>query len=175
MPTTFITSIWFVSSYTPLWIVLLIKYRQSYIAWGTFLSLILISNGLVFLFFRNNKKRESDKRQVTIVKSQKQDGLGMEFIASFVMAFIGFDLWDIYDTLSFSFLLSLFLILYVRRGNLLQNPMLEILGFQTYLIEFKNLGSDTPKTGLLLASNKKLKTEQEKVFVYVIQEGIYKL
>lgn len=139
---------WFVSSYTPLWIILSIfniptqtgvdKLTKEAVMDGslflclTFAFIAVISNAIIFRFIRHYETEYDDSIQVALDNPKMISELSKEYIVTYAISLIGFNLLDFRQAVSFVFLVLFFAFLYVKYNDITYNPMLDFFGFRIY-------------------------------------------
>lgn len=135
----------FVSSYTPLFLMLVIKdysfifysFQNTYLSIGT-LSIVLIANILLLIILRLSKDGQ------TLVEIEKAESKSNEFISytiPYLLAFYGADWTTINNILSLLLFLSVLFVLSLRSGTLFINPILALLGYSLYYITYSYAGT----------------------------------
>lgn len=186
MLTKFSRFVWFLSSYTPLWLILIIlnfpcnlRDKKS-IFWVLFFLIItIISNNYVRIELKKIRILDNDEPNIIIVKKAKRiNNVSVEYIITYAMSFITFDLYNLKGIISFILLISFFAYLYIKNNQIMYNPMLEICGYKFFEIEFikENIGlpiTDERKNKSRLLISKQYKVEHEKIYTAILGDDIF--
>lgn len=140
----------FISSYTPLFLILFVKnltipnkINLDYIkqldskTLVIFLSVLIIfiivilSNLLLYFFFIKVKKISSQNISLDHIENKNTETL--TYMGTYLIPFIGVEFKSIQDIISNIFLFSVIGLLYIKSNLILVNPLLSILGFNIYL------------------------------------------
>ena len=153
VPSKIILLFWFLSSYTPLWVILCIsnwptKNLQTsgidgYLPLSIFFVIISIISNLVVVKYLSNCKKSSKHHTGEIIKVKAISDLSREYIVTYAISLIGFNLLEWKDAISFTVLLVFFAFLYIRHDQIIYNPMLELFKYKTY--EVTMFLTDLPK------------------------------
>lgn len=140
---------WFLSSYAPLWIIfsinnLLFDERcKRIIGIGPltylFLGLAIFPCICVFLYLGFYRKANGNQK-VEVVNPKIISDLSREYIVTYAISLIGFNLLDIRQAISFCFLIVFFAYLYIKYDTVAYNPMLELLNYRMFNADIVQLG-----------------------------------
>lgn len=133
----------FISSYTPLFAILILKNikclnnRKVIILLILFSSFIILSNMILF-YILNNHIIAPKQLKITKVISKNDETLN--YIVSYIIPFIGFELSNIYDILSIMILFFIIGWIYINSNLIFMNPILNLLKYNIYEItdEYNN-------------------------------------
>lgn len=135
----------FISSYTILYIILLIQYcdfsknlfKQPLIV--ALLTIIILSFFMLNFFVKYISSQEKiiKTREIRNVKKLKESNI--TYLLSNIIPLIAFDFADIQQIISFLFIFFILLFMYVKYSLITYNPTAEILGYTNYSAElYKN-------------------------------------
>lgn len=143
---------WFLSSYSPLWIILTIfnyptitgydKQTQAPIYDGSWLlvflfaAIAILSNAVIFGYLASYRKRDNGSEEVELKNPVVISELSKEYIVTYAISLIGFNLVDLRQAVSFAFLVFFFAFLYVKYNDITYNPMLDFFGYRIYDASF---------------------------------------
>ena len=142
----------FVSSYSPLALILLIKDFDSSTKrlsnpWPAIVGLAVALLSIVILFLALHFIR--DGFHVTVRKVSNRSNELVNYSIPYMISFFGFDLGSYKEVLSFLIFMVLMCFLTIRTQSLYINPILAMAGFGLYDVEFEENGE--LKTAILLA------------------------
>ena len=186
MPSRIMRLLWFLSSYTPLWVVMTIKHwpvitnqskEGSTAITIVLLLVIIVSNCLVGHFLLNQRERRAFSTAET-ERIEKKSDLSREYIVTYAISLIGFDLSSARDGISFCVLLAFFAYLYVKYDQIVYNPMLEVFGFNMYSVDLRLTSFDVNvnasgvmRSGILLSRKSKQALQEDPFPVALVGEG----
>lgn len=167
MPSKIIRFFWFLSSYTPLWIILCISNwpmldaETMVLVEGSLLISVvcivvsLISNAIV-LWYLSSRQKKNKQYEGEIKTIKAISDLSREYIVTYAISLIGFNLMEGKDAISFTVLLAFFAFLYIKHDQIIYNPMLELFGYRLYevsvvLIDMPKVGNHLVKEGTLIS------------------------
>lgn len=133
----------FISSYSPLAVILLIKDldektfipQHPWVA-GSLLAVALISVPVVLIAASSVKHGNS----VTVVRVSNQSGELVNYSIPYMISFFEFSLGEWKALISFGLFLALMFVLTVRTQNIFINPILALVGYGLYDVEFTSAG-----------------------------------
>ena len=158
----------FGSSYTPFFLILLIRdqCKTPVLSW-TLAAIVVISNlVLVSLLFRNTKMNADRNGTVKTVESKSGDALN--YIVTYVIPFL--DLKPEEDLVPLLILMAVVGILYVNSNLLYTNPMLSFCGFRVYEVTLADPDQDQP---LILMTRKGRPAIKASVRGVLLTEDLY--
>ncbi|HLO02593.1 MAG TPA: anti-phage protein KwaA [Symbiobacteriaceae bacterium] len=131
----------FISSYTPLFLILLIKdlnvaptcLTDVFLHPAVAVSMLVglgAANFLLWRLFRTVKRLQRKSLQVAEVESRNAEALN--YLATYVIPFLGIDLGSVRDIISILLVFVVMATLYIRSNLLHTNPVLSQLGFHIY-------------------------------------------
>lgn len=129
----------FISAYTPLLVIIMLRYFQiqSYKLGAGILVIILYSNAVLFSYlFTNVKKRSNRQNKPQKVTNITSDTLN--YILPYVVSFIGFQFTDWVSIISLLILLGVVFVIYVHSNLILMNPLLNAIGYKFFRVELIN-------------------------------------
>ncbi len=135
----------FISSYTILYIILLIQYcdfsenlfKQPLIV--ALLTIIILSFFMLNFFIKyiSSQKNIIKTSEIRNVKKLKESNI--TYLLSNIIPLIAFDFTNIQQLISFLFVFGILLFMYVKYSLIMYNPTAEILGYTNYSAElYKN-------------------------------------
>ncbi|MCP2241261.1 hypothetical protein [Thermoanaerobacterium thermosaccharolyticum] len=125
----------FISSYTPLFAILILKNikclnnRKVIILIILFSSFIILSNMILFYILNNHIIAP---KQLKIKKVTPKNNETLNYIVSYIIPFIGFELSNIYDILSIMILFFIIGWIYINSNLIFMNPILNLLKYNIY-------------------------------------------
>lgn len=137
----------FISSYTPLFCILLIKdlnfaafsptrpFIHPTVAFSLLAGLI-VANLLLWRLFRTIKRMQRKSLQITAVESRNAEALN--YLATYVIPFLGVDLGSAQDLMALLLVFAVMAVLYIRSNLLHTNPVLSGLGFYIFEVSLTN-------------------------------------
>lgn len=164
----------FISSYSPLAVILLIKdldertlVPQHPLVAGVLLTVAAVSIPVVFAAVRGVKHGDS----VQVLRVANQSGELVNYSIPYMISFFEFDLGEWKALVSFGLFLSLMFVLTIRTQNIFINPVLALVGYGLYDIEFVNTGVTQQATFLsrdALFSSQRVKVRRLSRFLYLV-------
>lgn len=166
--TTLIPSIAiFISGYTPLFLIMMIKDVQA-VKWFTYelstsflgfthfsvpvglifknssvvcglLLVSLLSLGMLWFVLKNIT---SNPFEITIIKAKSRSSEVVNYTIPYMISFVAFDLSKWQDLLSLMLFLSILCLLSIRSQSIFINPILAALGYGLYDVDFKENNKD---------------------------------
>lgn len=130
--------LFFLNSFIPLWIILLVQVIffepdlnkfQFYIATGIFIGMIIIPTVFVYLFIRNTEKTTGTIK-VKIIKNNDLTGEYAIYLITYIIAFISGDFFTEKQIVTFGIIFAFFGIIYVKNHMFHINPFITMLGFK---------------------------------------------
>lgn len=143
---TWVKWVLFGSSYTPFFLILLLRetqwsrdlphFRLPWFA-GVLVAVILISNGILVYLMRRASKINADCTG-SIETTRSRSGESLNYIATYIIPFLAFETPE--DLLSLLVLMIVVGTLYVSSDLFYTNPMLAVAGYQVYEVTLKGQG-----------------------------------
>ena len=146
---------WFLSSYSPLWIILTIFnyptitgydkqanvpiYDGSWLLVLLFSAITILSNIVIFGYLASYRKNDNGSQEVEVKNPVVISELSKEYIVTYAISLIGFNLVDLRQAISFAFLVFFFAFLYVKYNDIAYNPMLDFFGYRIYEMSFVHI------------------------------------
>ena len=148
MPSKPIRFFWFISSYTPLWVILCISNwpinkTEGWLPLSIFFVAISAVSNAIVVWYLERCRKSSRHHTGEIIVAKAVGDLSREYIATYAISLIGFNLLGLKGAISFAILIAFFAFLYIRHDQIIYNPMLELFGYRTY--EISMLLVDIPK------------------------------
>jgi hypothetical protein len=158
----------FISSYTPLLIIIILEYYQSYLKFSLIvLVIVIIVNGFLLGYLGGIVKGRSN-RDFKVKTSENKTSDTLNYLLPYVIALVGLKLTSITDILILGILLAVVFVVYIHSNLLLMNPLLNALGFKFYNLEVD------PKDKIIVISKKHLKADIT-IKTKRISKGLYLL
>ena len=170
----------FLSSYAPLAILLTIKdfnLESRYFAHPMFsfgiLALAALSVLLLFIVIKSIK----GGFHIKIERVGNCSNELINYTIPYIVSFLGINLGSIQDIIAFSVFMSLLCILTIKTQSLFVNPILAILGYGLYDVQFKE--NEILKNGIFLSRQDLIvgelyKIKKESKFLYIVTGTVKK-
>lgn len=144
----------FISAYTPLLLIIMLRYFQiqSYDIAIFILALILFSNVILFSYLFTNVLKRSN-RHYKPKKAVNKTSDTLNYILPYVVAFVGFQFTDWVSIISLLILLGVVFVIYVHSNLILMNPLLNALGYKFFSVELIN------EENIIVISKKNIKRD----------------
>lgn len=136
MPNVFVRVMLFVSSYFPLALIYGIFLVKAHPVWAAAIVFFGLLGLLIMLIYFLGAAQGKAASHETIASVQQHDGDTMSYIASYLIPFVSFPLGDWTQVTAIVIFLVVLLIVYVNSNMIYINPMLSILGYHLYEVEF---------------------------------------
>lgn len=156
----------FLSSYTPLFLIISIRYYTVNNSLDLPLFLIILSiaaNIIMYSYIRASKTNPS--REVTVKRSINRTSDSLNYIITYIVGFIGLQ-FGIGDLFTLLILIGVIFIVVIRSNLILINPILNIVGYSFYGIEVEGGGN------IVVITKKDLK-DGDKLIIKLINNGVY--
>lgn len=149
----------FLSSYTPLFAILAFQYRGAFSTiYGVtapyisifFIGLCVASLPFLYLVIRINTNTTPDFREVN--DYQRRNDQVTSYLLVYIFAFIGFDLFNIDNLITFVVFFGLVAVIQIRSSQLHVNPVLGAIGYDIYHVT-------TDREVALVMSNSPIETD----------------
>ncbi len=166
----------FLSSYTPLFLILLLKvtsqlvdnYQEAEqfviksflttnwisILMLSVLSLIIVFPNIILGLILKDTKRTSNPKQVKVKSVNKMNHIYMEYLISYIIPFLAFDFSDFFDMAALMLLITTIGIIYINSDLLYININFNIRGYNLY-----NIIDDKNKDYMLLSKKSRIKKD----------------
>ncbi len=167
MPNVFVRVMLFVSSYFPLALIYGIFLVKAHPIWAAAVVLVGLLGVLILLIYFLGATQGKPASHETIANVQRHDGDIMSYIASYLIPFVTFPLGDWTQVAAIVIFLVVLLIVYVNSNMIYINPMLSILGYHLYEVEFAQ-----GKLSHYLISARRL-WRDDSVYVIRIGDGMF--
>jgi len=142
----------FLSSYTPLFLILILtKYSLTILIVLGLVS--LISNLYLVYIIRLSVKMEG-RYIKEIKKIEFNSEKFIEYIVAYIVPFLGFNLGKWQEVLALGILFGLIGFIYIRSEMIYMNPMLNLFGYELYKVE-------TDKKSFMVISKTKKENKEE--------------
>src|SRR5437899_8724298 len=117
----------FLSSYSPLFLILgLLNSGDPYIS-GGFYGITIVSIILLYLFMKSYEHATSYQVKIKSVSSRDSDV--MSYIVSYLLPFLGISFKDVSSAVSFAIFIAVIGIIYVSANMVYINPVLSLRGY----------------------------------------------
>jgi len=100
----------------------------------------------VFLYLSHYRKATGSQK-VDVLNPQIISDLSREYIVTYAISLIGFNLFDVRQIVSFCFLILFFAFLYVKYDAVVYNPILELLNYRMFRADMVQLRLPTDSEG----------------------------
>ncbi|NJE46047.1 hypothetical protein E3E35_01205 [Thermococcus sp. GR7] len=182
---TLLARLWlFLSSYVPLWIILLVQTYDGVTGFHTILFVLLIVSSLVSLFrFLSVARQKLNVGEgericdnfIVVDDYQEMNHVYLEYLVTYVVSLLSFipSGQDVRNLLTFVVFMGLVFILYLRANLIYANPVLGALGYNIFKVKNRESGQwvllITRKDKILIAD----KTNPERLCVSSLSGNIY--
>ena len=139
MPSIFIRSILFLSSYFPLVLIFCVLLWGEKPWWvvGTLLALGIASLLVLWLYFQRARHRMYvEQKKVTRV--ERRDTEVMSYIATYLIPFLSFTLNTWQQVTALVLFIVVLMVVYVHSNMIYINPVLNIVGYRLHEVEVEN-------------------------------------
>lgn len=142
----------FISSYSPLGIILVIKdydfrnhsFNNPSVSWGILIASLF---SVIMLLVAIGGIRFGEDILIRRVSNRSNELVN--YTIPYMLSFFGFDLGKWQDMISFGIFMVLMFVLTIRTQSLFINPILAIIGYGLYDVEFELF--ETTKQGILMS------------------------
>jgi hypothetical protein len=155
----------FISSYTFLFLIFLLRYYQTHLYESLIVVLILIFVNLFLLGYWNIISNRSI-RSLGVKSAVNKTSNTLNYLLPYVIAFLGLQLTHWQDLTSFVILMGIVFVVYVQSNLIYINPLLNALGYKFYEVEL-NTGDI-----IIVISKKHLKADIT-IKTKRIEKGLY--
>lgn len=129
----FSKALMFLSSYTLLFLALLIKSKCNIAILSAFIISFLASIVTLFLM---KTKINPDESKLSSINSKNE--LVTSYLATYILPFLGFNLSNIYDQISLLIIFIVIGLLYIKADLIFINPTLMLFGYNIYDVMLDN-------------------------------------
>ncbi|MGA8808283.1 MAG: hypothetical protein WB973_10435 [Thermoanaerobaculia bacterium] len=136
MPNAILRLILFVSSYSPMLLILAIQYRHSHAAFISLIAVATLSVLALFAFLRIGKGMAPISVKLTDITSRDADV--MSYIVTYLLPFLGTDLSDVEKAISLFILFVVIGAIYIHSSLIYVNPMLNLAGYHVFEVTDDN-------------------------------------
>lgn len=156
----------FLSAYTPLFLIFILRYVEFNSAWfwGGIVLLILVNLSWVVVF---RIAHGWTKNTFTVKKSINKTSDTMNYVMAYVFAFLELQFSKWQDAASLVLLLVIVLFIYVSSNLIVVNPLLNLFGYRIYDIEVVEGGD------IMVITRKNKVKLNEKINVKHLSDDIY--
>lgn len=149
-----IKTILFLSSYTFLFLIFILKNLNNQYLLYLLITIILISNVILFITIKRCKSLADEFIKIKSVENI--NSVNSAYLVTYIIPFLAIDFMNIIDGLSLALLFVVFAFLYIKSDMIYVNPTLNFIGYN--LIEIRTDKDDK----LILITKEKIKTELDK-------------
>ena len=129
----------FISAYTPLLLILILKYlNPSDFIFFICIFLLILVNLIWIIIFKITRSWTSST--YTVKKSINRSSDALDYIIAYVITFLGFEFKTWQDITSIFILLIVIFFVYVHSNLIFTNPLLNIFGFKIQQVEVQEGG-----------------------------------
>ncbi|MDP3918781.1 MAG: hypothetical protein Q8Q35_02660 [Nanoarchaeota archaeon] len=150
-----IKTILFLSSYTFLFLIFILKNLNNQTLVYSLVGIILLSNIMLFISIKRCKSLADEF--VKIKSVENINSVNSAYLVTYIIPFLAIDFTNITDLASLLLLFAVFAFLYVKSDMIYVNPTLNFIGYN--LIEIKTTKDDK----LILITKEKTKETLEKI------------
>lgn len=125
----------FISSYTPLFLILSLKYYKD-LYFIVCLILLVLINGYVLKFIKDISERFFIERKIISVENKTSNILSYLIVFSISVLNFNLNIWQ--GRIQLLIILFIIFVVFVRSDLLFLNPTLAIFGYRSYSIKFAN-------------------------------------
>ncbi|MFH1591847.1 MAG: hypothetical protein ABIB47_00565 [Candidatus Woesearchaeota archaeon] len=150
-----IKTILFLSSYTFLFLILILKNINNQYLLYTLSGIILLSNAILFISIKRCKSLADEF--VKIKSVENINSVNSAYLVTYIIPFLTIDFTNIMDVSSIVLLFVVFAFLYIKSDMIHVNPTLNFIGYD--LIEIRTVKDDK----LILITKEKSKANLEKI------------
>jgi hypothetical protein len=113
-----------------------------------FLAAVSTACVLIYLgFYRKDLKGKKGSQRIIVEEPKIISDLSREYIVTYAISLIGFNLLDIRQAVSFGFLILFFAYLYVKYDTIIYNPILELFRYRMFNINAIHVGLPKKSNG----------------------------
>ncbi|MHA1285195.1 MAG: hypothetical protein ACTSQP_22070 [Promethearchaeota archaeon] len=156
----------FISAYTPLFIILIVKYIELMsICFWIFIILLFFANMILYLILKKAKKWT--RIRITVQKSENRTADSLNYVIAYIIPFIDFNFNKWQDIFSITILMSIIFIIYINSNLIFVNPILQLIGYKIHNIE------DINNRKYIIISKKSKFLKDEEIYIKNITNDIY--
>jgi len=125
----------FLSSYSPLFLILGLLNSRDLVVGGIFYGITIVSIFSLYVFMKSYGDAHSYKVEIKSVSSRDSDV--MSYIVSYLLPFLGISFKDVASAVSFGIFIAVIGIIYVSANMVYINPVLSLRGYHMLEVEDK--------------------------------------
>lgn len=145
----------FISAYTPLFLIFILRYLEvQMILFWVLICILIFLNSIWFLLFKLTKKWTS--KTFTVKNSVNRTSDALNYIIAYIIAFLGFQFEKWQDWIALIILLFIIFFIYINSNLIFINPILNIFGYKIQDVE-TSLGEHI----ILITKKNKLEPDTE--------------
>lgn len=122
----------FLSSYSPLSVILMLKNIIIFDILICILIILIIIIPNIILFFLIRYVRNFNKEKVLIKKTENKTSNSLNYVVAYFIAFLSFNFEKYQDIIIFFILIFIIFIIYINSDLLFINPILNLFGYNFY-------------------------------------------
>lgn len=150
-----IKTILFLSSYTFLFVIFIIKNLNNQYLLYTLIGIIILSNVILFISIKRCKSLADEF--VKIKSVENINSVNSAYLVTYIIPFLAIDFTNIFDVSSLALLFVVLAFLYIKSDMIYVNPILNFIGYN--LIEIRTDRDDK----LILITKEKSKSQLAKI------------
>ena len=152
----------FLSSYSPLFLILAIK-NYTFTYFVIIMSILIVASVLFLLFIiQKSSKMSGDYQEIN--EAEDKSNQFLEYIIAYIIPFLGFNIGNIPDMISLLIIFLMVGVLYVKSDLIYMNPILNFIGYKLYKIN--------PSAHEYMAISKNTIQNSKKIRVYFISKKV---
>ena len=153
MLSPFASSALFLSSYTPLFVIFCIENLGTRNLFALVFAGLAILGLLSILFIAYMSRRDTTSIPDRVVSCRERGDELMGYVSAYLIPFLAIDLSNWRQVLALAAFMLLLGYLYVTTSLIYINPLLRLLGYYVYEVEFERCGSQRFISKRVLAAN----------------------
>jgi hypothetical protein len=140
MPSFPTRAVLFLSSYSPLFLIMAVKYAPTHRYFGVGMTLLsVVSVSLLLLYLRAASRLAVDRIVVERISGKDVEAMG--YIATYLIPFLDLKIEEISNAISLLLLFGVLGVLYVHSNLIYVNPILNLLNYHLFEVELAGGGS----------------------------------
>jgi len=162
----------FLSSYLPLFLILMIKNWPNLITIGIFVFVVVYSSVWIAVIWSSER---GTAEYYKVLKAEDKTKESLNYLVPYIISFIGFDLSKWQDWSALGILLLILFVVSFNSDLLYINPLLSIFKYRVYSIEVCKpaLGCEETKAEILLITKKDSIKKSINLLVKDIDKNVY--
>lgn len=174
--------VFFITSYTPMWVIFLIKFLLNSQNWSLHLKLTVVSSLVIFIFWNiyklvkllNPTGCASAPIEIITVKNISIDYI-TNYFSLYLFPFFALEIENSTSIVILFVILALSAYLYIKNNIIYINPVLNFLGYSIYEVEIKLNGDseNSSQTSYLIVKREKYEVIKKFKTIYKFEDNIY--